>query len=114
VSNPIDDDRLFEELAVLAESAGEPVRAPAKLRSRIYTALIREQQRSGPLASVSSPLAAGRKLCVFEQLVQITPVGETTKSRYFCRVCHARLLAERLENPPIWWAHCPYSEFKKS
>jgi hypothetical protein len=114
VSNTFDEDRWFEEFAAVTDSSAEPSRAPARLRSRIYTALIREQQRTGQLASVSSTRAAGRKLCVFEQLVEITPAGETTKSRYFCQVCHARILAENFEHPPIWWPNCPYAEFKKT
>jgi hypothetical protein len=28
-----------------------------------------------------------------------------------CRVCHARVLGERLERAPIFWPGCPYSEF---
>jgi len=41
-------------------------------------------------------------------------VGETVKSLNICRVCHARVLAEHLENAPIYWGGCPYVEFKKS
>lgn len=96
----------------MAYSAGH--RAPSRLRSRIYTAMIREQQASGPLESVKETKAAGRKLCVFEELVQIAPVGETLQRKFPCHVCHARKLAESLENPPIWWPHCPYAEFKNS
>jgi len=51
---------------------------------------------------------------VFEQLVQISPVGKTAQSVFYCNVCHARVLAERFENPPIYWSHCPYVDFKKS
>jgi hypothetical protein len=89
-------------------------KAPARLKSRIYTALVRAQQESGPLASVRETKRAGRKLCVFEELVQIAPVGEAARSRFFCNVCHARLLAEAMEKPPIWWPGCPYAAFKNS
>jgi hypothetical protein len=51
---------------------------------------------------------------VFEKLVQIAPLGEKAKSPFFCRVCHARALAESFENPPIFWPHCPYVAFKGS
>jgi hypothetical protein len=27
-------------------------------------------------------------------------------------VCHARVLAERLEHAPIYWPHCPYVRFQ--
>jgi hypothetical protein len=30
-----------------------------------------------------------------------------------CRICHARILGERLEKAPIFWPGCPYSEFHK-
>ena len=68
---------------------------------------------SGPLASLTESKARGGKLCVFEQLVRIAPLGETVKSLNICRVCHARVLAEHFENPPIYWSGCPYVRFKK-
>ena len=86
--------------------------AGTRLKSRVYTALVRRQAESGPLASVSATKAAGRGLCVFEELVQIAPVGQAAKSAFFCNTCHARVLAEHLDNPPIWWPHCPYVGFK--
>jgi hypothetical protein len=49
---------------------------------------------------------------VFEDLVQIAPVGESLKSRNPCRVCHARVLGENVEDAPIWWPHCPYVRFQ--
>jgi hypothetical protein len=88
--------------------------APANLKARIYSALVLQQAESGPLASLTESKARGQTLCVFEQLVQIAPVGETVKSVNICRVCHARVLAEHFENPPIYWSGCPYVEFKKS
>lgn len=103
---------LLEAMAGLAESEAAP--APSRLKSRIYTALINAQQQSGPLASITETKQAGRKLCVFEDLVQIAPVGVAQKQQFYCHVCHARVLAERMEHPPIWWPHCPYAEFKKA
>jgi hypothetical protein len=49
---------------------------------------------------------------VFEKAVEILPVGESIKSLNFCRVCHARVAAETMERAPIFWPHCPYSEFQ--
>ncbi len=87
--------------------------APSRVKARIYSALIRKQQETGPLQSLSETRAAGRGLCIFEELVQIAPVGERAKSPFLCWTCHARILAENLENAPIFWAHCPYVAFHK-
>jgi len=83
-------------------------RAPAKLKARVYSALVEKQAEEGLM-----PLGQCEGLCVFEQAVALLPSDEL-QSRNPCRVCHARVLAENLENPPIWWPNCPYSEFKKS
>ena len=88
--------------------------APASLKARIYSGLVLRQGESGPLASLTASRERGQRLCIFEQLVQIVPVGETVKSLNICRVCHARVLAEHFETPPIYWTGCPYAEFKKS
>ena len=45
--------------------------------------------------------------------MRVTPLGNELKKVNICRVCHARVLAEALENPPIYWGNCPYAEFKK-
>ncbi len=105
-------DAAFTRL--LSESlAGEDAPATAKLKSRVYSALVREQRQSGPLMSLDGSHAAGHALCVFEKLVQIAPVGETAKSPFFCRICHARLLAENMEHAPIYWIGCPYAQFQR-
>jgi hypothetical protein len=107
----MDGDKWFEDLArQTGDTAGS--RAPSRLKARAYSALIASQQESGGLLDVSSTKNEGRKLCVFEELVQIAPVGQTVKSMYYCRVCHARVLAENFENAPIWWPHCPYAGFQ--
>jgi hypothetical protein len=104
-------DRWFEDLASVVESApGES--ASSRLKSRIYTALVRWQAESGPLEPLSATKAAGHGLCVFEQLVEIAPIGTRAKSVFICNTCHARVLAEHLETPPIWWPHCPYVRFR--
>jgi hypothetical protein len=100
--------------ALLTEGAEGVEGAPSSLKARLYSGLIRKQQESGPLASLKTSSSAGRKLCVFEKLVQITPIAEQAKSPFFCEICHARLVAEHFENPPIFWAGCPYVKFKNS
>jgi hypothetical protein len=100
----------FRALLSEPEESGE--RAPSSLKARLYSGLVRRQQESGPLASLDATVAAGHELCVFERLVQIAPVGEQAKSPFFCQVCHARLLAEHFDNPPIFWPGCPYVMFK--
>src|SRR5437016_8883148 len=105
-----DEEREFDRFLSQPEQVGE--RAPSSLKARLYSALIREQQKEGPLASLDTTVAEGHGICVFEKLVQIAPVGDKAKSHFFCQVCHARLLGESFENPPIFWAHCPYAGFK--
>ena len=100
--------------ALLSESTRLDERAPSSLKARLYSTLIRKQQESGPLASLQASVSAGHSVCVFEKLVQIAPVGEKAKSHFFCEVCHARVLAEHFDNPPIFWAGCPYVKFKES
>jgi hypothetical protein len=113
MNNEIPSERFFEWLAQeteAAEAAKSP-QAPAPLKSRIYSALVRSQASSGPLLSLSEPHQSG--LCVFEQLVKIAPAGETVKVLNLCRTCHARILAERMEHAPIYWRNCPYVDFQK-
>ena len=107
------DDDFFAELASRSEEQSAEATAPSRLKSKIYSAIVRRQQQSGPLLSLAQTKAAGRALCFFENLVQIAPVGERPKSLNPCRVCHARLLAERVEKAPIYWPHCPYVAFQK-
>jgi hypothetical protein len=90
----------------------EDFRAPSRLKSRIYSALLGRQRNDGPLLSISEVKARGRRLCVFEELVHIAPVSEAAKQPNFCRVCHARLLAESVENAPVYWPGCPYAQFQ--
>ena len=112
MSNPEEERQFSELLSEVPEEIGR--RAPSSLKARLYSALVREQQQSGPLASLDDTVAADYGICVFERLVQIFPVGEKAKSPFFCQVCHARVLAEAFDNPPIYWAHCPYVAFKQS
>jgi hypothetical protein len=74
--------------------------------------MMRRQAETGPIASLSSTRASGGELCIFEQLVEISPLPEVAKYQNYCRVCHARILAENFENAPIYWSHCPYVRFQ--
>lgn len=87
-------------------------RASSRLKSRIYSALIARQSQDGPLLSLTAIKESGRKLCVFEELVQIAPVGESAKCLNLCHVCHARVLGERIEGAPVFWPGCPYTRFQ--
>lgn len=108
----MDAHRFFMMVATSGESAETPNDpAPARLKSRLYSALVARQADSGPLLSLSATKAAGRALCVFESAVCALPVPEAVKTLNPCRVCHARVLGERLESAPIFWPHCPYSKF---
>lgn len=112
--------RMADELDQLwrqfAEATGDPEdpQAPARLRSKIFSRLMEEQAREGPLASVSESKAAGRDLCVFEEIMRLAPVGEEIRKLNYCRVCHARVLAENMDNAPIWWEGCPYAQFHRA
>jgi hypothetical protein len=105
-------DAIFAHLAAETEAyepAGE--RAPSRLKSRIYSELMKRQAASGPLLGLAETKAQGRGLCVFEELVRIAPVSEAAKQINYCRMCHARLLGESVEHPPIFWPNCPYVDF---
>jgi hypothetical protein len=107
-------DREFFRLLSSSEPAASVDKAPATLKSRVYSALIREQQKSGPLKSLSESEASGYELCAWENLMAAAPIGKKAHRLFHCHACHARLLAEHFESPPIAWAHCPYVDFKKS
>jgi 2-hydroxychromene-2-carboxylate isomerase len=99
--------------AEAAAAAAEALaRAPASLKSRVYSAMVTKLAERGPLRTLPATKAAGRDLCVFEHLLCAFP-HERLTSMNPCRVCHARLLAERFESPPIYWPHCPYVEFQR-
>jgi hypothetical protein len=50
-------------------------------------------------------------LCIFESALAVLPAGSGVRSMNPCRVCHARVLGERMNHAPIFWPGCPYSEF---
>jgi hypothetical protein len=110
----MNDEHFFTSLAARTDAMGGTAeRAPASLKSRLYSALVADQAASGPLLSLPATQAAGRPLCVFENLLQVLPVGERVTSMNPCRICHARVLAETFESPPIYWPHCPYVAFRR-
>jgi len=105
---------MIDNLVAGAEAAfAAPGIAPSRLKSRIFSKLMRLEQDSGPLRVLSQDRDDGEELCVFEQAVALLP-SEDLQSRNPCRVCHARVLAENFENPPIYWPGCPYVKFCKS
>ncbi len=108
LTGSLEEDRFFEGLA--AEPPATV--ASSRLKSKIYSALVLAQAATGPLLSLPECKRDGRALCVFEELVQIAPVGQTVKSVNYCRVCHARVLGERVEHAPIYWSGCPYVSFQ--
>ncbi len=108
----LDDDINFRDL--FAGYRDQSERAPSSPKARLYTYFVGKQRESGALASLDRSVASGQGICVFETMVQIAPVGEKAKSPFFCQTCHARVLAERLEGPPIFWLNCPYVKFKES
>ncbi len=106
----MDTHHLLERLAA-EDIDGSSERAPARLKSRIYSALVNHLAEAEPLRSLSATKASGCRLCVFENVVTALPLSDEVTSRNPCRMCHARVLAERLSWAPIFWPGCPYSEF---
>ena len=109
----MNEEQFFTRLAEKTDEAPRTAEgAPSRLKSRLYSALVVEQAASGSLRSLPATQAAGRPLCVFENVLRVVP-DERITSMNPCRVCHARLLAERFESPPIYWPHCPYVDFQR-
>jgi hypothetical protein len=104
------EDLWFERLADACSPATED-RAPAGLKSRIYSAVVSRLADTGPLLDLRSTKAAGGHLCVFEHALAVLPLGADLQSRNPCRICHARVLGEHMEQAPIFWPGCPYSAF---
>ena len=109
----VDRDSYFSRLFSEDEQDSSEV-APSSLKSRIYSALIAKQQESGPLTSLGNTKEAGHGLCKWEELMHVLPLGAKGETAFHCNVCHARILSEHFDNPPIFWNHCPYVHFKKT
>ena len=104
----MDTNRLLAQLAAdRVDDSSE--RAPARLKSRIYSALVSRLAETGPLLSLPVTKASGSRLCVFDEAVAAMPFSEDVRAKNPCRVCHARVLGEHLEWAPIFWPACPYS-----
>jgi hypothetical protein len=108
------NEREIEELMRLAQEAPEEGAASSRLRSRIYSALMLAEAAEGPLRSLGESESCGGELCIFEKLVEISPVDETLQSYNYCRICHGRVMGEQIENPPLYWPGCPYAQFKNT
>jgi hypothetical protein len=104
------DEVWFQQLAD-ATGIAAAERAPAHLKSKVYSSLVTSMAQSGPLLDLKDVKDAGGHLCVFEQAIAMLPVRAGIGSRNPCRICHARVLGEHLEHAPIFWPGCPYSEF---
>jgi hypothetical protein len=104
------DDLWFARLAETTGRATEE-RAPASLKSRIYSAVVANMAESGSLLDLRRTKDSGGHLCVFEHALAVLPLGTDVHSMNPCRICHARVLGERMERAPIFWPGCPYSAF---
>jgi hypothetical protein len=110
----MDDERWIDRVAAATGFDAEaPARAPARVKARIYSALVNRLSQTGPLLTLDASRAAGSRLCVFEAALAALSVDERLGSMNPCRICHARVLAERLDDAPIFWPGCPYSEFHR-
>ena len=109
----MDSDRFFTKLAHETGPTPDEEQAPARLKSRIYSRLLAEQATTGGLLSLTDTRRSGRSLCVFETAVALTPLPDTVQRKNPCYVCHARHLAEHLDAAPIYWPHCPYTDFHR-
>ncbi|MEO7205529.1 MAG: hypothetical protein ABI145_01795 [Steroidobacteraceae bacterium] len=107
------DDQNEHLARLLSLALEQEESASSRLKSRLYTALVRATQETGTLQTLTQSKAAGRDLCAFETLVQIAPIGDKAKAPFFCWTCHARIMGEHWENAPVFWEGCPYAAFQK-
>jgi hypothetical protein len=106
------DDSWFDQLAAAVRpDTGE--RAPATLKSKVYSALLARMAEDGPLLDLKETRNAGGRLCVFESVLTKLPTDSGIPAMNPCWVCHARVLGERVDRAPIFWPGCPYSEFHR-
>ena len=89
------DEVWFQQLADTTGFAGDD-RAPAHLKSKVYSSIVTNLAQSGPLLDLRDVKDAGGHLCVFEHALAMLPVGAGVGSTNPCRICHARVLGERL------------------
>ena len=105
------DDLWFEQLAE-ATGAATGEHAPATLKSKIYSRVVARMAESAPLLDLIDTKKTG-DLCIFENILTLLPLGADVRSKNPCRICHARVLGERVEQAPIFWPGCPYAEFHR-
>ena len=103
----------LERLSAADPGEQQSERAPGRLKASIYSAVVNQLSEAGTLRPLEATKTSGYGLCVFEEVVRLLPGGEQLGSMNLCRACHARLLAERMNNAPIFWSHCPYAEFHR-
>src|SRR5687768_16458345 len=109
----MNDERWLANLAAAADVDEQPApAAPARLKSRIFSALVRRLTERGPLLTLAESKSCGGGLCVFEEGVALLG-SERLGSMNPSRACHARVLGERQERAPIFWPNCPYADFHK-
>lgn len=106
------DDPWFERLSD-AVGGSTDERAPATLKSKIYSALVERLAADGPLLDLRETRRADGHLCVFEHALALVPVDSGVPAMNPCRICHARVLGERMTHAPLFWPGCPYSEFHR-
>ncbi|MEO8724682.1 MAG: hypothetical protein ABI383_01040 [Acidobacteriaceae bacterium] len=108
------NDAAFARLAKAIEPIEpEDCASSSRLKSRIYSALMRQAASAGPLRSLAETKAEGHGLCLWEELVRISPLPAGYKRLNLCHLCHARVLGEAMENAPLPWKDCPYAKFQK-
>ena len=93
------DEVWFQQLAATTRFAGED-RAPAHLKSKVYSSMVTNMAQSGPLLDLRDVKDGGGHLCVFEHALAMLPVEAGVGSMNPCRICHARVLGERLGMRP--------------
>lgn len=98
-------EKKLDDLFAEGREAPSDTTAPASLRSRIYSAVIREAEKSAPLRPVSESEEAGYAICAWERMTRHLPGGET---RNHCKICHARVVAETFDSVSMPWQGCPY------
>jgi hypothetical protein len=103
------NDLWFDRLAAVVP-VNTAERAPARLKSKIYSTLLNGMADEGPLLDLKDTNTCGR-LCVFEHILTAVPRATGISTKNPCRICHARVLGERMDHAPIFWPGCPYSEF---
>jgi hypothetical protein len=85
----MDDERWLERVAAATSVEPDvPAPAPARLKARIYSAVVERMAQTGPLLTLQATKAAGSRLCVFEAALAAVPVGDRVGSMNPCRVFH--------------------------